>query len=300
MQKFAPDSRYADVIERVLYNAFLSSTSLDGKSFFYENPLEVCLKEHDKEISVKPNWRASLPMPERSEVFVCSCCPPNITRAVAKLGDLLYSKSEECLYVNQYIASHTEIPNVGEVEIQSDYPVSGFVNIRVKNFRLKKIAVRIPAWCKQYTVSYCRNDVLENRKGVLENGYISFDADDEFSLELELNIEPKLYACNARVRDNVGRVALMHGPVVYCLEEKDNFPNLNAVKIAADTKFVSHYDETIGQLTFTCSAVCDAETDELYYAAEEQKEKEVKLKFIPYYAFANRGKSDMLVWIRKK
>lgn len=300
MQKFAVDSRYADVIERVLYNAFLSSTSLDGKSFFYENPLEICLKEHGKEVSVKPEWRTGLPMPERSEVFVCSCCPPNITRTVAKLGDLIYTASDDCLYVNQYIASEMSVSDIGDVKIETNYPVSGFINIRVKNFRRKKIGVRIPDWCKKYSVVYCQNGQVDSGAGVLCGGYLVFDAGTDFTLEIELDVSPRLVMCSSKVRDNAGRVALMYGPTVYCIEEKDNFANLNAVKIAADAEFSESFDKTLRQMTLSCSAFRDVETDELYLPVSERREEKVTLKFIPYYAFANRGKSDMLVWIRQK
>ncbi|MDE6398530.1 MAG: glycoside hydrolase family 127 protein [Clostridiales bacterium] len=300
MQKFGTDSRYADTVERILYNSFLSSTSLDGRSFFYENPLEVCMKENDKEISVKPEWRFKLPPSERAEVFVCSCCPPNITRAVAKIGDVIYTKSDDCLYVNQYIASRADCDGVGKLEIETNYPVSGFVNIRAENYRLGKIAVRIPAWCNKYSVSYCEGGKTIGRAGKLDGGYLVFDASRDFTLEIDFCIEPTLYACSPLVRDNSGRVALMYGPIVYCLEEIDNFPDLNSVKIAADTAFVSCYDKALRQMTFECKALRDADTGKLYFAANERKEEEVTLKFIPYYAFANRGKSDMLVWIRQK
>jgi DUF1680 family protein len=88
------DGKYADLIERILYNGFLSSTSLDGKSFFYENPLEVCRKEKDKQTAVRPELRTVLPIWKRKEVFNCSCCPPNINRFVASLGGLIYTQTE--------------------------------------------------------------------------------------------------------------------------------------------------------------------------------------------------------------
>lgn len=297
MQKFGPDSRYADVAERVLYNAFLSSTSLDGRSFFYENPLEVCMKEHDKEVSVKPAWRVQLPPPQRAEVFVCSCCPPNITRTVAQLGDFLYMRSENCLYVNQYIASHTAEAGTGEITVETRYPADGRIVIRAKGFALSKIALRIPAWCKTYTAS-CRG--TKNSTGVREGGYLVFDAEESFTVELELSMQPTLYAASPRVRDDVGRVALQFGPVVYCLEEKDNFPNLNAVMLPLSAEFKGEYSEQLRLMTFACEAVRDRDTEALYLPAGEQEEEPVMLKFIPYFAFANRGVSDMLVWIRRK
>lgn len=298
MQKFGADSVYADVIERVLYNAFLSSTSLDGKSFFYENPLEICMKEHDKEISVKPAWRTQLPMPQRSEVFVCSCCPPNITRTLARVGGLIYSSSKECLYVNQYIPSSMHREGIGQIEIRTSYPADGNIKIVAPKYELSEVAVRIPGWCKSYS-AVCRSNGVEVQ-GRKKNGYLIFRTKDAFEIELNFEMRPTLYAASPKVRDDAGRVALMYGPVVYCLEEKDNGPDLNAVKISAKSIFTAVYNKDLKLNEFTCKGLREKNTETLYAPVGEKEDDETQLKFIPYFTFANRGVSDMLVWVRQK
>ena len=147
MLRFEADSRYSDTVERVIYNGFMSSTSLDGKSFFYENPLEIIPYLHTRDTSTKSgsiHW----PKMQRSEMFDCSCCPPNIVRFISSIANLLYSESEDTIYVHQFMQSRTEIENNGKtivIEQKTRYPESGKVEIKVSGADTR-LAVRIPGW----------------------------------------------------------------------------------------------------------------------------------------------------------
>ena len=155
------ESKYADVIERVMYNGILSGISLDGISFFYVNPLEINLINHTRHACVTNG--DPLPITQRKEVFDCSCCPPNLTRFIASVGDYIYAQNDDAVFVNQFIASSYE-ENGQSISIATEYPSQGTVEIK-SSFN-KAVAVRIPSWCSSFTAS-----APYTRKG----GYIYFD-----------------------------------------------------------------------------------------------------------------------------
>lgn len=285
------DGKYADLIERILYNGFLSSTSLDGKSFFYENPLEVCRREKDKQTAVRPELRTILPIWKRKEVFDCSCCPPNINRFVASLGGLIYTQTEEGVYVNQFIAS---VMKQGLVKIETNYPNEKVVRISSNDYSYKKLFVRIPAWVEEYELAVNG----EIYTATVKNGYAEINVGEKFVIELTLAYQPRFIQGNPKIRENAGKVCLMNGPVVYCLEEVDNGADLFALSVCKNEKtFEMKYSKVYGLNTFSCEGVrtMPAKGNPLYAISYPQQS--VRLKFIPYYAFANREESDMLVWL---
>ncbi len=291
MQKIDTRSAYADVIERVLYNGFLSSTSLDGKSFFYENPLEVCRKESGKEVSAPENRRLVLPIWRRKEVFFCSCCPPNINRFVARIEGVIFAESKEGVYVNQFIPAEM---GKGVLRIDTKYPDASTVTVSSNDYPYNKVYIRVPAWCKEYKF------VLDGKVGgfSMENGYAVFEVRKSFSIKMQMEMPPSFVYANPKIRDNAGKVCLTRGPVVYCLEEADNGGNL--FSLFANTKksnFQSEFFEKYGLPVLYCDGVrvIEGKENELY--ASEPTLKETRLKFIPYYAFANREECDMLVWV---
>ncbi len=293
MQNLKIDSKYGDIIERVLYNGFLSTVSLNGKEFFYENPLEVCLKEIDKEECIISEKRTKLPQHRRSEVFGCSCCPPNIARMFASIADVIYTEDANTLYVNQYISN-----KYNGVEITTCYPTDGVINVSGVGVNYKKVALRIPAWCKNYGFK-CEGAKVYQEK----NGYVVLTVEKDFQITLTLEITPVFYKSDYRVRDNAGKVCLMRGPVVYCLESEDNGTDLYAVCVDTDCKVEFGKDEGLNVDVLSCKGyrdVGEVEGENSIYKVYEEELLPVDLKFIPYYAFANRKPSDMTVWIRRK
>ena len=275
------EAKYQDVLERALYNGVLSGISMDGKSFFYENPLAIDLTFNDVDKAVTEKRR--YPITQRLEVFGCSCCPPNMVRFIPSVGNYVFSEDEDTVYINQYMGCEAEVG--GEtVRVKTAYPADGAVKVEYTGG--KKLAIRIPDWCKSFSLN-CEYE--------LKNGYAYVSA-KKFELNLDMSV--RIISANRRVHENTGRVAVMRGPVVYCAEGVDNKANVHSVLLDISAEF------TLGEGEFLLPelktvAYLPKVSDELYFEAGDEF-TETPLTLIPYYAFANRGESDMIVWIPKK
>lgn len=295
MRRLSKQAKYGHLSERVLYNAMLSSTSLDGKSFFYENPLEIALEEYGREVAVPQRRRAHLPITQRLEVFGCSCCPPNINRFFAHLGDYICVNEGDALCIEQYISAKMDTPH-GHITITEEYAKEGKAKIVGHSYTAKTISLRVPEWCKNLTV-------LLNGKTVtpeIREGYAYFAVGENFSIELDFHISLFFVCANPMVRDNVGRMALLRGPVVYCMEGVDNGKRLSRIEILPDA--LANATEALdfhGLYSVTLDAYRLKDTQALYFDAAESAIEKLQIKCIPYFAFANRGESDMQVWIRR-
>ena len=285
MLKFGADSRYSDIIERTMYNGIMSGISLDGKSFFYENPLEIDPDFNNINTSTKVKER--FPITQRVEVFDCSCCPPNIMRFVASISGLIYGFDDNTVYINQYINSEGDVNGV-KISQKTDYPNNGKITVRC-NSNKKQIAFRIPCWCKSFNI---------NKKYSIKNGYAYVDLDSEENIELELDMPVRIISANRRIHSDAGRIAVMRGPVVYCAEGIDNGADIKSIALPAESVFELAESEFLLPILKT-EAYRPFESDSLYYEAVDDYEK-IPLTLIPYYAFANRGESEMQVWLLRK
>ncbi len=285
MQNFEADGRYADTLERALYNGILSGLSLDGKAFFYENPLEVDPDFNDVCVSTREKER--MPITQRVEVFECSCCPPNLVRFIPSVGNFLYGTEGETLFVHQYMDSVAAFEGT-HITQKTDYPASGAIAIAV-NGGLKRIALRIPAWCPGFKL---------NVPHTLRRGYAYAELHGETELFLELEMPVVAMEANRRVHDCAGRVAITRGPVVYCIEGVDNGPDLKSVSLEPSGPWeIGNRDfglpeiKTLGHRPLSSPSL---------YRPADPKTEEFSLRLIPYYAFANRGVSEMQVWVLKE
>ena len=211
---------YQDVLERALYNGCMSGISMDGKAFFYINPLEVDTEfikyAQDKRL------RATRPDLVRKEVFDCSCCPPNIARVICSVGEYIYKSDESNhkFFINQYISNNmlTAIDGV-KINMQSAFPYSGKVDIRVlENNNLNTLCLRVPYWCDKV-------DITINDKAVtpsISNGYITINGNinDKITLDFDMKLK-KVFASN-NVKKIDGKTALSYGPLILCAESVDN------------------------------------------------------------------------------
>ena len=301
MLQIAPKAKYADVMERALYNGVLSGMALDGKSFFYVNPLEVnpesCHKD-ERKFHVKP---------VRQKWFGCACCPPNLARLLSSIGTYAYTENENTLYVHLYMGSVVEKEINGhkaEVRIESDFPWNGRVSVSVNtednDFVL---ALRIPGWCDHYKFSgACENTYVKD-------GYLyicGFGRQESRSFILDFPMEPIWIMADSRVREDIGKVALQRGPIVYCMEEKDNGKDLH--QIAVDPKKtpipfeMMILDEKIISLKAQGSReiLNVSENNRSLYSRYYKRQNETtELTYIPYYTWANRGENEMQVWTRE-
>lgn len=297
MQVMFDDSVYADTVERVIYNGLLSGMSLDGKAFFYENPLRITLAQRKRPYGNRFNIR--FPITERVEVFNCSCCPPNITRFIPSIGNMMYTAGEGVVRVNQFMESEATFDGMTLAQ-KTDYPFDGKVSIAVSGGKTT-LGIRVPSWCREYTLA-------KNGKKIeadLRRGYAYFDVADGDVVDYEMKMTPTVMSADPRVSDNAGRVALMRGPVVYCAEGVDNKAfvartgTLDDIILSPDMHFDVVYDDKLDAPAIVARALCHTPADTLY-APEPRPTEQADVRFIPYYAFANRGETDMLVWVLKK
>lgn len=278
-----PDSRYADVVEKTIYNGFLSGVSMDGKSFFYENPLEIDADFNNVDQCTTNGKR--YPITQRVEVFECSCCPPNVVRFIPSVANFMYGDAEDTLYVHQYMESEMEKDGVSVVQ-KTDYPANGLVKLFC-DLKGKKLALRIPGWCKSFSL---------NVPYVMKNGYAIVENATE--IEFLMDMPVVCMRANNKVHEDAGKIAVMRGPVVYCAEGIDNGTDVAGIHIEPKGDF------ELAEGTFLLPDIKTTgykmpDTDKLYCEAEDEW-IEVPVTLIPYYAFANRGETDMYVWLLRK
>lgn len=297
MQEMFEDSRYADVIERVIYNGFISGMSLDGKGYFYQNPMKIDLRLRNRTMGGR--FKIQYPIAERVSVFDCSCCPPNITRFIPSVANYIYTNSEDTLRVNQFIEGEGEFDGV-RITQKTCYPFSGEVKIEYHG-ESKTLALRVPSWCDEFALS--RNGEPVNAECV--GGYARVAVGDGDSLVYDMKMKPTVNYSNPKVAANAGRVALSYGPMVYCIEAVDNKEifelagNLDFIALAPDARLEMSADDTLRLPTILAEVEYALPSDDLYSHKAPETRKGIA-KFIPYHAFANRGASDMQVWVMKK
>lgn len=272
------DSKYADVMERCLYNGILSGMAEDGKSFFYVNPLEVCPAACEKD------ERKNHIKPVRQKWFGCACCPPNIARLISNYGEYCFTEDESRLFIHLYQGCTAKTEHA-EISMESDYLNSGKVKIKIKAKKPFTLAMRIPYWSNNFEFS--------RSNAYIKKGYAYFEINGNDEITADFKPEIKRIKCNARVRENIGKTAIMRGPFVYCLEEMDNGKNLHLLRLSHHPKF--KFD---GECITANGCREEINTDSLYSEYREPAEHMQRLKFIPYYKWANRGENEMSVYIR--
>lgn len=282
------DSKYSDTVERVLYNNGLSSVSLDGRAFFYVNPLEIRTELLERNTS-QCNTHENLPITQRKEVFDCSCCPPNVTRFIASVADFIYTCDSDTVYVHQYIASDTEFNNISICQ-KTSYPDDGVIVINTKNVR--KIAVRIPSWTKTYAIRL--NGETVNAEIVKGYAYVELKNNTN-EITITFDMSPRLVFPNARIRDCMGKVAVMRGPMVYCAEGVDNDFDIMSAVVHSDAQFKCIYSDLFGTYVIETDCEIPVSFSELY-SFDVPHYKRTVLKLIPYFGFADRGETDMEVY----
>jgi DUF1680 family protein len=295
------DSRFSDVIERVLYNGALSGISQDGTRFFYGNPLAAYegLIPHGNDGNSPDYYR-------RSGWFGCACCPPNLARLMASLGEYLYSLKEDELAVHLYVQGAAKLQIKGQslkINLETKYPWDGDMRLRLdmKDVIRFSLKLRIPGWCKKYEVFVNGAKLVGELE--IETGYLVlnqlWNPGDEVQLKLYMPIE-RVYA-HPEIKQNVGSVALQRGPIVYCLEQADHEAPIRrmvlpiAAQITADLK----PDLLNGVVVLRGNMlVADSQGWEgTLYRTEKPTYSVCTFTAIPYYAWANREPGEMKVWI---
>lgn len=290
MQNLEVNSEYADVIERIWYNGMLSGLSLSGDAFFYENALEIDQREYRRIYEVEDPSKAkgqgerSARRLQRAKVFTTSCCPPNVSRMLASTARHMYSVDGDTIYCHQFAGAVTELTMGGQpakLELTTNYPNDGKLTYTYHGAPAR-LAVRIPEWCVEYT-------------GETEQGYAMFDVQDGSVVELELPMEIHFVEANPRIKETAGKCAVTRGPIVYCLESVDNGENLWDITLLENGKQFVLQNDTYHAPVIEMDALRRPETKTLYALKSCDRER-FTAKLIPYFAFANRGVSDMQIW----
>ena len=285
------DAVYGDVMERALYNTVLSGMGLDGKAFFYVNPLEV-FPEADLKDPNKHHVKI-----ERQKWFACACCPPNIARLLADLGQYIYRKDENGVAVDLFIGSEVKVADGVTLTQNSQVPFGGKVSFKLSCPNGTKLTLRVrkPFWTDGVT---CDAEMTE------KNGYLVVEKvwndGDTVSFDFAMPVR-RVYA-SPYVRQDLGKVCLMRGPLVYCLEEADNGNNLHLVSLPEESEIAPAQGEGVlsGMTTLKAKGLrIVPEEGTLYRGAPCRRKEETQLTFIPYFAWANRGVGEMTVWVRE-
>jgi hypothetical protein len=292
------DSRYADEMERALYNGFLSGVSVDGRDFFHVNPLEM----HADEIKPDDPYVKS----HRAAWFERACCPPNLARLLASLGQYIYSEQEGEIVVHLYVQSSVELRVAGktvQLRQETEYPWKGKIRLSVDPTSAVEfcLSLRLPGWCREA-------DLFVNGKlasAPLDRGYVclrrKWARGDTVELRLAMPIE-RVHA-HPNVRANAGRTALQRGPIVYCVESIDVGVPVSSLVLPRNSEFLAIYEKQMfgGTTTIQGEArvAADAGWEEKLYRFGADSLAPAHFKAIPYCIWGNRNATEMAVWLRE-
>lgn len=299
MAALTGDAKYYDTVERALCNTVLAGISAEGDRYFYVNPLEVwpdnCL----------PSTSMAHVKPVRQSWFGVACCPSNIARTLASVGQYIFAQDEKSIYINQLISASlcTRIRDAGvKLDLQSGMMQNGSLRLTIETEKNQPFTIRIRV------PEYWENPVfvLEGKTiaPVVENGYavVAVSHAGIQTLTVIGKVAPRWVAANPRVRADAGRIALMYGPYVYCLEETDNGPELCNLYVSPDAKIQveapkAELPGALPTLTFTGKRL-DSGTGSELYGEPRFSFTEQKLTAVPYGLWCNRAPGEMLVWLK--
>lgn len=291
-------ARYADVMELALYNSVLSGVSMQGTEFFYTNPLAA-----SADYPYQLRWQGG----RQPYIQLSNCCPPNLVRTIAEVGNYMYGVSDNDLYVHLYSANklRTQLPDGSwmALEQQTLYPWNGAVTCGITEAPAKKMNIhfRMPGWCKKATVSI-NGKIIPAAPG--NDGYIvlnkQWKAGDK--IQLVLDMPAVLLESNPLVEETRNQVTVKRGPVVYCLESAD-LPASNVFNIGIPAAIewrtlpMKVSNGEVLALTGKARLLQPAAWKNTLYRQVDKATQPVEIKLIPYFAWANRGKTDMTVWM---
>jgi DUF1680 family protein len=291
------DGKYADVIERALYNGVLSSLNLQGDHFFYVNPLEVS-REGETE-----KQRLHLFTGHRKAWYGCACCPPNLARLFSSLGGYFYSRTADAFIIHQFGSSTVSFDLHGQpvtLRQETRYPWDGEVRLTIATDQpvTFDMRVRVPHWAT--SVDFAVNG--EVLRPEMIKGYAvmrrTWQAGDTVLMRMTMPVER--VRAHPRVAANAGKVAITRGPMVYCLESVDNGPNLHGLCLPEDSRMETAFmpDLLGGIVVITGQALREQSPGGALYQTGGPHRQEARITAVPYYTWDNRSEGDMLVWIR--
>lgn len=281
--------KYADVLERVLYNNGLSGISLSGDEFFYANLLEVNASTPEHGVTCR----------RRRKWFGCSCCPTNYCRFLPQLGRFCYAASADLLRVD-IPAAATVSAGTYKVRIDGNYPYDGAVSLTILRGGRFTLSLRIPGWCEHFSVEV-NGSAAESSSATPSRWTMTREWKSGDRIELNLELKPVLIYPHPSVAADAGRAAIQRGPVVYCMESVDN-PGIppQSVILPADPDFRLCRAEGLpeGTVAIRCGAKAEFSPDSALYRKTPPRFRDVDVCAIPYALWQNRGESSMQVFLR--
>ena len=301
------DSKYIDVLEKILYNGLISGVGLDGKSFFYTNAMQITNSFSHPDMEQ-----------ERSGWFPCSCCPTNVVRLLPSVPGYIYAQRNDQLYVNLFISSKISLKiqdRQVEIDQQNNYPWDGDLAFAVspKLPVTFSMMIRIPGWAQNEAIpsdlySFMNNDdkktvITINGKKVkydIKNGYAVLNRTWKKNdiVRVNLPMEARRVIANKYVKNDLGKVALQRGPIIYCAEWVDNNGRASNLLVPGDTKFSAEYKPDL----LNGIEILKATVPAVIIGADGKSVQTTTQQFtaIPYYAWANRGKGEMMIWFPER
>lgn len=287
MLEMDADAEYADVMERAFYNAVLAGMQLDGKRFFYVNPLEVIpgvsgkAITHLHDLPVRPGW------------YSCACCPPNVARLLSSFGQYAYGQNETTAFCHLYAEGEVRFDNGLRLQCETGYPYEMEVRFRALEGK-GQLAVRLPGWSRHTTLVWNGAPAeYETRKGY---AYVELQPGDELVLRLDGSVH-QVYA-NPKVFEDTGCTALQRGPLVYCFEEVDN-GDVRRLSLRPESqwKALPLAPGLLGGIVPLQGEGLRTAAMEGLYAYERPARTPATLTAVPYYTWGNRGEGSMRVWL---
>ena len=297
------NSKYIDLLEKILYNGLISGIGLDGKSFFYTNAMEVKNNSTYKDVEAT-----------RSGWFECSCCPTNLARLIPSIPSYIFAQKDDNIYVNLFIAGSAKLTvNKTAVQIiqQNNYPWDGALSFIINPAKTMafNLLVRMPGWAQNEELPsdlYTFQNSINEKPTIKINGAaVSFSMNDGYAVlnkiwkkgdkvEVMLPMETRRVVSNKNIPENDGKVALQRGPIMYCAEWVDNFGKVSNLIIPSSTVLIPEYNAGLLNGIMVLKGKVPA-----YIIENNQQIKTVDQLFtaIPYYSWANRGKGEMMLWL---
>ncbi len=297
------NSKYIDLLEKILYNGLIAGIGLDGKSFFYTNAMEVKNNATYKDLETT-----------RSGWFECSCCPTNLARLIPSIPGYIYAQKDDNIYVNLFIAGSAKLTvNKAAVQIiqQNNYPWDGALSFTINPAKTLNcnLLIRIPGWAQNEELPsdlYTFQNNLNEKPIITINGKsVSFSIKEGYAVinntwkkgdkvEVSLPMEIRRVVSSKNIQENEGKVALQRGPIIYCAEWVDNAGKVSNIILPASTVLVPEFNPGLLNGITVLKGKVPA-----YVIENNQQIKTVQQSFtaIPYYSWANRGKGEMMIWL---
>lgn len=285
-----PDSKYADAMERAFYNTVLAGMQLDGKRFFYVNPLEVI-----PGISgvAATHWHDR---PQRPAWFACACCPPNVARTVSSIGMYAYGASEDTAFCHLYAAGMADFGNGMKISCETEFPYGFTVEYSVLEGS-GTLAVRFPQWSGSSAVKLNGAEISPK----IEKGYAYIPVKQGDKVTLLLDGTPRIIYPSPKISENTGCAAIQRGALVYCFEGADNAGSVLPLYLdeSAEISVGEPVAALNGAISLHVGGFRAKDSGALYSAQKPVLTKET-LTAVPYYTWGNRGENEMRVWLPVK